>query len=54
MEEEIKRTIEKLVEMKWITINEKLNPDAVTSAFIDILKDMSLKKFVDIFTPKGF
>lgn len=52
MNEEIERTIKKLEELGWITVNEHLNREALVAVFIDILKEMPLKKYLDIFTPK--
>lgn len=49
MKEEIARTIEKLEKMGWITVNDNLNRDALPAVFLDIMKEMSVKKFIQIF-----
>lgn len=51
MEKEILRAIAKCEEMGWITVNEHLNREVLARAFTDVLKDMSLKRFVEIFNP---
>jgi hypothetical protein len=50
MKEEIQRTIQKLEDMKWITVNNDLNREALATVFVDILKEMSVKKFLTIFS----
>lgn len=52
MEKEILRTIKKLEEMGWITISSHLNTDAFAAVFVDIFKEMTLKNFIEIFSPK--
>ena len=51
MQEEILRTIKKCIEKGWITKNEHLTDEALAMAFVDTLKEMPLKKFVEIFNP---
>lgn len=51
MKEEVLRTLLKCKEMGWITINENLNEEALAATFVEIMKDMSLKNFIDIFSP---
>lgn len=51
MQEEILRTIRKLVEMGWIKKNEHLTEEALAGAFVEVLKEMPLNKFVKIFSP---
>lgn len=52
MKEEILRAIDKCEEMGWITINPNLNKEAIAGAFLDIFKDMSLKRAMEIFFPR--
>lgn len=52
MQEQVLRAIQKCKEENWITVNEKLTDEAVASVFVEIMKDMSLKDFVEIFSPK--
>lgn len=54
MQKEILRVINKCEEMGWITVNEHLNKEALAAAFMDILKEMSLKKAIEIFVPNDF
>lgn len=51
MKEEVLRTIKHLESKGWITINEHLEPAALAAVFVEVLKDMPLSKFVEIFNP---
>jgi len=48
MKEEVLRVLNKCEEMKWITINEKLDRGALAGVFVELLKDMPLSKFVEM------
>lgn len=52
MEKEVLRTINKMEEMKWITINPNLNKEAIAQLFIEILKEIKLKDYINLFTPR--
>lgn len=51
MEKSIQRAIEKLENKGWITINENLNPEAVTKEIIQHMKEMKLIDFIKSFSP---
>ena len=52
MENIVRKTLKKLIEKKWITVNQDLDEDAVVFAFLKEMKEISLKDFVDAFIPK--
>lgn len=52
IEKEIKRIITDMVNSKWITLNKNLNPEAVTILFVDLFKEIKLKDYLEIFTPR--
>jgi hypothetical protein len=52
LQQEILRTINKAEEMKWITVSEHLNKEALVAVFLDVFKEMSLKRALEIFMPK--
>ncbi len=52
LQQEILRTINKAEEMGWITVNEHLQKEALVAVFLDVFKEMSLKRAMEIFLPK--
>lgn len=52
MEKEILRVLNKMEEMQYITINEHLNREALARMFLEIFKDMTLRRTLEIFVPK--
>lgn len=52
MKEEILRALEDLEKRGFIKINEHLNHGAIAEMFLNVFKDMTLRRTIEIFVPK--